>query len=65
MNRADVAKLVARADITNVMTGTATSAATSVIDFGRSQLAGFDTVTGKVVGGIIRRPLLPQQSPSR
>jgi uncharacterized RDD family membrane protein YckC len=62
MDRADVAQLVARADITNIMTGTATSAATSVIDFGRSQLAGFDTVTGKVVGGVIRRPLLPRRA---
>jgi uncharacterized RDD family membrane protein YckC len=53
--RADVAGLVARVKIGNVVTDSATSAATSVLDFGRGQLAGFDTLTSHVARRALRR----------
>lgn len=60
MGRADIAELVGRAKIGNVVTDSASTAATSVLDFGRGRLAGFDAITTSIVRRIFgRHPAKP------
>ncbi len=55
LDRVDVDRLVGRTSIGGIVTDSATTVATSVLDLVRGQLAALDSLAGGVVRGVLRR----------